>query len=53
MIFKIPSNIINTILSIMEVEKVYSGDPAQYKYKINKNDPTTSIEVTDYQIGKN
>lgn len=47
------NHIINTILSIMEVEKVYSGDPAQYKYKINKNDPTTSIEVTDYQIGKN
>lgn len=47
------NHIINTILSIMEVEKVYSGDPAQYKYKINKNDPTTTIEVTDYQIGKN
>ena len=45
------NHIINTILSIMEVEKVYSGDPAQYKYKINKNDPTTTIEVTDYQIG--
>ena len=47
------NHIINTILSVMEVEKVYSGDPAQYKYKINKNNPTTTIEVTDYQIGKN
>lgn len=42
---------INTILSIMEVEKVYSGDPAQYKYKTNPNNPTTTVTVEDYQIG--
>ena len=34
----------NTAISVIETEKVFSGDPAFYKMKANKNDKTTTVD---------
>lgn len=40
---------VNTILSIMEVEKVYTGEKAQYKQKKAKS--TLPVRLRDFKIG--
>ena len=40
---------INTALSVMEVEKVYTGEKAQYKHKKAKS--LTTVRLLDYSIG--
>lgn len=43
----IGNHVVNTITSIIEVEKVFSGDPAAYKKKTyGKNDERSTSEVT-------
>ena len=48
----IGNNVVNTITSVIEVEKILSGDPAFYKMKANtKKDQGTSKFTVDYNFG--
>lgn len=40
---------VNTILSVMEVEKIYTGEKADYKWKKAKS--TMPVRLYDYKIG--
>ena len=41
MFFSLMANhVANTAISIIEYEKVYSGDPSQYKYKYARDSET-------------
>lgn len=40
----IANHVANTIISIEEVEKAFVGDPAFYKWKRNKKDPSIIVE---------
>lgn len=42
----ISNHFVNSIISTVEFEKVFSGDPAQYKNKGNKKDPFVSTTLS-------
>ena len=42
----IANNVVNEMISIIECEKVITGDPAAYKYKNHKNPRTVSCDIT-------
>ena len=42
----IANHVANTATSIIEVEKVITGDPAQFKRKVNKDDPTQTLKMS-------
>lgn len=42
----IANNVVNEMISIIECEKVITGDPAAYKYKNHKESSTVSCDIT-------
>lgn len=45
--------VLNSMISTIEVEKIFTGDPALYKYKKNSSDPTTKVQFTQkIQVGE-
>lgn len=42
----VANHVANTATSIIEVEKVITGDPAQFKRKINNDDPTDTLKMS-------
>ena len=44
----ISNHFINSVISTIEFEKVFSGDPAQYKSKGNKKYPSVSTTISIY-----